>query len=67
MGMTIFILAAIIICLIVGLVADAKNKYEERINYIYKIHSARYCNLQNQIKKLREEIEEMKGEEKEND
>lgn len=66
MGLTIFIITVIFSCLFVGVFADLKNQSEE-IRYFYKIDSARYCNLQNEIKKLRKEIEEMKGEEKEND
>ena len=61
MGLTIFIITVIFSCLFVGVFADAKTKNEE-IRYMYKVVSARYCNLQNEIKKLRKEIEEMKGE-----
>lgn len=66
MGLTVFIIAVIFSCLFVGVFADLKTKGEE-IRYFYKVDSARYCNLQNEIKKLRKEIEELKGEEKEND
>lgn len=61
MGFTVFIMSVIFICLFVGVFADSKTQREE-LHYIYKIESARYCNLQNEIKKLRKEIEEMKGE-----
>lgn len=61
MGFTVFCLTVIFICLFVGVFADIKNQHEELI-YFYKCDSARYCKLQNEIKKLRKDIEEMKGE-----
>lgn len=56
MGLTIFIITVIFSCLFVGVFADLKNQSEE-IRNLYKIDSTRYCNLQNETKKLRKEIE----------
>lgn len=57
MGFTVFLITVIFSCIFVVVFADAKTKNEE-IRYMYKVESARYCNLQNEIKKLRKEIEE---------
>lgn len=61
MALTVFILAVVFSCLFVGVFGDAKNQHEET-RYLYKVIASRYCNLQNEIKKLKKEIEEMKGE-----
>ena len=62
MGFTVFLITVIVSCLFVGVFADSKSQHEE-VHYMYKIFSARYCNLQNEIKKLQKEIKEIRGEE----
>lgn len=69
MGFTVFVVFVITIieiCVFVGIFADAKNLKEE-LHIRYIIESSRYCNLQNKIKKMQKELEEMKGEENEKD
>lgn len=62
MGFTVFLITVIVSCLFVGVFADSKSQHEE-LHYMYKIFSARYCNMQNEIKKLQKEIKEIRGEE----